>query len=394
MPDYAVHDVSYDGTTTDDWSAPREGDFDTDDLSTIAEHFLLSETGFPPDTFGDLEFVIPEHDVFAVVEETSSSDGDVAAYSESFTLNGRDQTSADPLPGEPSPGADQHVFDVSADFDGSAFEYRRRPGSGTDPEIAWSLSDVSAPDTAVQSILTPETAEIGSDVPVLVDVENSGSSAGVFNGILERRSADGDDDWESVTTISEEVPAGATAEIEVTRPAEQLGAYQYRVRGPETETEIQTLVIEPVPREIGEAHSFGGLWEVEVEEIYPELTKGMISGDEYSESTDVAGQDKQFAFAYVSLSIEDGESLRPQIETFSAVVDHERYDHYLPPGNDLISQPVEGSLFDGGFAATNGSESGWIVFEVPSSASANEINIQCSLEDHSDEIEQWAAMWS
>lgn len=58
MPDYTVHDVSYDGTTTEEWSAPREHDFDTDDLSTIADHFLLSASGFPPENFGDLKLPV------------------------------------------------------------------------------------------------------------------------------------------------------------------------------------------------------------------------------------------------------------------------------------------------------------------------------------------------
>ncbi len=62
MPAYSVHDVSYDDTTTDEWSAPREHDFDTDDLSTIAEHFFLSASGFPPEEFGDLKLPVVEPD--------------------------------------------------------------------------------------------------------------------------------------------------------------------------------------------------------------------------------------------------------------------------------------------------------------------------------------------
>lgn len=32
MTDYEIHAISYSGTTTADWSAPRESDFGTDDL--------------------------------------------------------------------------------------------------------------------------------------------------------------------------------------------------------------------------------------------------------------------------------------------------------------------------------------------------------------------------
>jgi hypothetical protein len=58
MPDYDVHDPSYDGTTRDDWDAPRESDFDTDDLGEIADHFLLSSAGFPPEAFDDLQLPV------------------------------------------------------------------------------------------------------------------------------------------------------------------------------------------------------------------------------------------------------------------------------------------------------------------------------------------------
>lgn len=62
MTDYEMHEVSYSGTTTDDWSAPQQGDFDTDDRSEIADHFLLSESGFPPDAFGDLRLPVVDPD--------------------------------------------------------------------------------------------------------------------------------------------------------------------------------------------------------------------------------------------------------------------------------------------------------------------------------------------
>ena len=62
MVDYEVHSISYDDATTEDWSAPNEQDFDTDELSAIDDHFLLSETGFPPDNFTDLEIPVVDVD--------------------------------------------------------------------------------------------------------------------------------------------------------------------------------------------------------------------------------------------------------------------------------------------------------------------------------------------
>lgn len=65
MTDYEVHSVAYDGTTTEEWDAPQKSDFDTDDLSEIDDHFLLSESGFPPEDFTDLQIPLvgPEDDL-------------------------------------------------------------------------------------------------------------------------------------------------------------------------------------------------------------------------------------------------------------------------------------------------------------------------------------------
>lgn len=60
MTDYDAHDPTYSGTTTEEWSAPQENDFDTDDLSEIGGHFVLSSSGFPPDEFTDLKLPVVE----------------------------------------------------------------------------------------------------------------------------------------------------------------------------------------------------------------------------------------------------------------------------------------------------------------------------------------------
>ncbi len=62
MVDYEVHTISYSDTTTGDWTAPQEEDFDTDDLGDIDDHFLLSESGFPPENFTDLQIPVVDPD--------------------------------------------------------------------------------------------------------------------------------------------------------------------------------------------------------------------------------------------------------------------------------------------------------------------------------------------
>lgn len=58
MVDYNMHDPNYSGTTTEDWDSPQQNNFDTDDLSEIGGHFVLSSSGFPPDEFTDLKLPV------------------------------------------------------------------------------------------------------------------------------------------------------------------------------------------------------------------------------------------------------------------------------------------------------------------------------------------------
>ncbi len=58
MTEYELHDPEFSGTTTDEWSEPQLEDFETDDLGDVADHFLLSATGFPPANFTDLKLPV------------------------------------------------------------------------------------------------------------------------------------------------------------------------------------------------------------------------------------------------------------------------------------------------------------------------------------------------
>ncbi|WP_306054447.1 hypothetical protein [Natronococcus wangiae] len=60
MTDYEMHDPEFSGTTTDEWDEPQLEDFDTDDLSEVADRFVLSASGFPPENFTDLKLPVVE----------------------------------------------------------------------------------------------------------------------------------------------------------------------------------------------------------------------------------------------------------------------------------------------------------------------------------------------
>jgi len=62
VTDYSMHEPEVSGTTTEEWDEPRLEDFDTDDLSEVAGHFLLSASGFPPENFTDLKLPVVEPD--------------------------------------------------------------------------------------------------------------------------------------------------------------------------------------------------------------------------------------------------------------------------------------------------------------------------------------------
>jgi hypothetical protein len=60
LEDYEMHTPDWSGTTESDWSSPDLEDFETDDLGEVANHFLISLSGFPPDNFGDLKLPVVE----------------------------------------------------------------------------------------------------------------------------------------------------------------------------------------------------------------------------------------------------------------------------------------------------------------------------------------------
>lgn len=62
MTDYAVHEPEYSDTTDDEWDEPQLNDFETDDLGEVADHFVLSASGFPPENFSDLKAPVVDPD--------------------------------------------------------------------------------------------------------------------------------------------------------------------------------------------------------------------------------------------------------------------------------------------------------------------------------------------
>lgn len=62
MTEYEVHEPAFQDTSTERWEAPDRSEFDGEDLESVADHFLASESGFPPESFDDLSLPVVDAD--------------------------------------------------------------------------------------------------------------------------------------------------------------------------------------------------------------------------------------------------------------------------------------------------------------------------------------------
>jgi len=88
LQEWDFHEPTWDGTTESEWDSPDMEDFDTDDLGEIAAHFLISQTGFPPENFTDLALPIVE------------PNGDLNVNALSAVKGGRGVSAVEGLPSE------------------------------------------------------------------------------------------------------------------------------------------------------------------------------------------------------------------------------------------------------------------------------------------------------
>jgi len=115
-----------------DWSAPSMDDFDTDDLSQIGEHFVVSTTGFPADNYGDLKLpvVSPDGTLYkAAVDNAKARLGSVEGIS-----------------GEAESRAETTLNGLQDEFDGSGSG--SNGGSGSDSDGGSQQTDNSPPEAA------------------------------------------------------------------------------------------------------------------------------------------------------------------------------------------------------------------------------------------------------
>lgn len=62
LQEMEIHEPEFDDTADQEWNSPDMEDFETDDMSEIDDHFIVSDTGFPPENFTDLALPVVEPD--------------------------------------------------------------------------------------------------------------------------------------------------------------------------------------------------------------------------------------------------------------------------------------------------------------------------------------------
>jgi cation transport regulator ChaB/TolA-binding protein len=182
-----VHQPSWSSTTAGEWSKPAMEHFDTDDLSDIGEHFVVSTSGFPADSFGDLKLpvvssggVLNENAVNNALSRLSQTDGvsgDGADRAESI-LNGL----KDEFDGDSGSGTDNSALDALAASDlrfgrsagsaetGGSGGSGDRPG-GDDPVMASTRTATTNHDTRTDTQSTAVIADSTTPMTSPDDIE-------------------------------------------------------------------------------------------------------------------------------------------------------------------------------------------------------------------------------
>ncbi|MFC6785396.1 hypothetical protein ACFQFH_05560 [Halobaculum halobium] len=364
----------------------------------LVESFLQEE-------FDETEVVSPDNGIYVAVDlAVENPDGESDPALRAFELDDEVAQSQALFPDDDSavtyrdaqPGETGYVvFDVSRDLAGDAFSFYRSLGDSETPEISWSLGELPTPNTSTVGVLTPSSAELDAEYPVIVEFENTGEGDGFYNAILERRIGTEDESgaWEQIATISESVSAESTKEVELSDSANVLTDRKYRVRGPDGASGRDEIDIKPVSRDFGESYAFGDRWEVTVETLYPQFVQSITVGKGYSEETYTADSGQQILLAEVSRENIGGGGTIPDEESFAVVSNSETYDRFDTGYVSTISDPVSGELFDRGYQSEGELMVGWLVFAVSDSVLMDEVQIRCAPTGFSGSAEK-AAIWS
>ncbi|WP_135855238.1 DUF4352 domain-containing protein [Halorussus salinus] len=259
-----------------------------------------------------------------------------------------------------------------------------RGGENSEPEAHWTVSSTQLPQFEVAQMEFPSEVEIGAEAEGRITVKNTGSAAGTYFGTLERRTT-GETQWEQVGVFSLDLPAGASKSWSTTIEKAQIGATQYRLRPGSVHKSIKFT---PASRSLGDGYTtpngakittnIGGF-------NFSGFSDSYTHGSGWTEETTNASSGKKFAFVKVTVKNTTSELLEfPSSTDITVLANGQQYtakDEVTLGDLELLS-PVDGVQYAATWNYESGeTESGWLIYEVPSSVSKDQLTIQYSPND-------------
>ncbi len=171
LADWNFHEPDWDGKTSGQWSQPDMKDFDTDDLGEIADHFLLSKSGFEdPENYTDLSAPVVE------------PNGELSLGGLRAAIGGHGVQAVEGISEDTQDRAVNWIIDtVEEEFDkqwdGDSDENSATPEADEESETV-SLSDVRfwSDDSAHDSLTAPSAVALKSSSGGLSELTNFGDS--------------------------------------------------------------------------------------------------------------------------------------------------------------------------------------------------------------------------
>jgi hypothetical protein len=253
----------------------------------------------------------------------------------------------------------------------------------SEPEASWTFDSYAAPAFEIEDFDFPSEVEIRATATGSVTIRNVGGAAGTFQGIFQHIDYD-TQEWEQVETITLEIDAGSEVTWSTEIHGSVVGTSKFRLL-PETTSRVVDVV--PATRSFGDRFTTPAGAEIRVDLGAMNFSGFASSFDiEYlfDNETVTARDGLQFAFVKVNAKNTSRESLGlPSREAFTALAGGSEYSVYdaREYGWADFASPINGTEYHTGLLADPGeSRSGWLVFEVPSEISQNDLTLDCSLD--------------
>jgi hypothetical protein len=245
-------------------------------------------------------------------------------------------------------------------------------------DVRWSGEPSEpAPLLSVESIETPDSAEIGTEQTATIELANNGEGAADVAGIIQRESGQIGETWANVRTFTQKVPPGTTRaeRVSIQRPC--LGDARYRVH-PLTEP-FEVTFTEAV-RDLGQPYTSPGGIRVTIQQV--------VLADAYEVPSAFGGTETNEPssgrqWALVNLTAEgtgEESATPPQRNSLVPIYQDQRFETEGSNSFDeKITDPISGPIYPGAFSLSPGEQvGGWLAYEVPSGASEDDLAFEWS----------------